>query len=304
MFHKILLPLDGAESAEWALEPALKLAEAARGELLLLRSVIPVYMSLPVFAGEYDWVWPEYAREEMREEARTYLQDVAKRHARPGMKLRSLAPEGDVAGLIVDTAVDEDVDLIVMSTQGWSGVKKGTLGTIAERVLHNAPCPVLVMRSPQPITRVLVTLDGSLLAEQVIEPALAVAGSLGARLILLRVNESVLVNPRQMIQVKWLGSEEGRALMQHQRQEAEAYLRDVVYRYAPGEVEIQTEVVDGPTVERIMEYATLHSIDLIAMSTHGHTGIRRWLYGSVTARILRRSQQAMLIVRPPAQELS
>ena len=66
---------------------------------------------------------------------------------------------------------------------------------------------------------------------------------------------------------------------------------------------MQLMVVDGPPVDKILECADLHGIDLIAMSTHGRTGLRRWLYGSVTAKVMRGFEGHMLIIRPPAHEL-
>ena len=77
--NKILVPLDGSELAELALKPALKMAQAVQAEVILLRSMIPVYTAMPVVAGEYEWAWPEYAREQVRAATRDYLELVRNR---------------------------------------------------------------------------------------------------------------------------------------------------------------------------------------------------------------------------------
>lgn len=302
-FNHILVPLDGSALAEWALKPALKLASAARGELILLRSMIPVYTAMPVVADEYEWAWPEYAREQVRTEAREYLQAVQERYEQPGIALRTMAVEGDTAGMIVDTAREEGVDLIVMSTHGWSGVNKLLLGSVTERVLHDAPCPVLIIRAPQAISRILLTLDGSRLAEQAIEPGLALIKAFGARATLLSVNEPITISRKLKLQQKWQDSEEGRQLKQQRRDETERYLKDLIARYEEFDGQIAVEVIDGSPVDKILEYVELHDIDLIVMCTHGRTGLRRWLYGSVTARVMRSTTRSMLIIRPPTEEL-
>jgi nucleotide-binding universal stress UspA family protein len=281
------------------------LAEVAEGEVILLRSLIPVYMTVPTYAGEYAWMWPEYSDEQMRMEVREYLAAVRQKYDRPKVRWQTLDVEGDAAGEIVDTAFAENVDLIVMSTHGWSGMRKWVLGSVTERVLHTVTCPVLTTRSPQPVTRLAIALDGSRLAEQAVEPALEVAAGLGARVTLLRVNEPLPANHGPAIEFeRTLGKDRAYGMVQQRQAQAEAYLEEVAQRYASDEVIVQLMVVDGPPVDKILECADLHGIDLIAMSTHGRTGLRRWLYGSVTAQVMRGFEGHMLIVRPPANELN
>lgn len=303
-FNKILLPLDGSNLAEWALRPAIKLAEATGGELILLRCMIPVYTAMPVVAGEYEWAWPEYAREEVRAETKAYLQAIYNRYKHLKIDLRTIAVEGDAASTIVDTAESESVDLIVMSTHGWSGAEKWLLGSVTERVLHGAACPVFVVRSPQSVSRVLVTLDGSLRAEKAVEPGLTVADNLDARATLLIVNEPMTLGRKPKLQAEMPYSEEAEHVKGQRWVEAERYLKTIADRYQEMQGRIAVEVIDGPAVEKILEFVDLHGIDLIVMSTHGRTGLRRWLYGSVTAKVMRSSACSMLIIRPSAEEFT
>lgn len=281
MFHKILVPLDGSKEAEQALTPAVRLAQAVEGEIFLLRNMKVVHMMMPAIAAESQWVWPEYSREQSRQEVRDYLDGIAGRIEQPGISVHVVAVEGDTAASIVDTAASANVNLIVMSAQGWSTSKVREMGSITERVLYSAACPVLIVRKAG-IQRIAITLDGSLVAEHALVTGLAAAKGLRANLSLLRVSEPL--DEKQL-----------------PREMAESYLQSVVRGL---DYPAQPFVVEGPVVESILEFGRLHGIDLIVMSTHGRSGMRRWLYGSVAARVMRASQTSMLIVRPPAHELN
>ena len=307
MFKKILVPLDGSAPAEEALGVAAALARREAGELLFLRSVQPVYSPLPVVVGlpnEFEWPWPAVGLEETQREARDYLSAVARRHECAGCVVHARSHEGDPAGVIVDTAEAEAVDLIVMSAHGRTGMRRAVFGNVTERVLHSVACPVLLTRSAAPIRRVLIALDGSPLGEQALPPALAVARALGAQIVLLRVNDQLPLNPLEVsLMWDWEPGPPAQQVMAEMRRSAESYLKDAATRHELGPDEAHILVLDGAPADRIQEYARLSAIDLIAMSTHGRTGLRRWLYGSVTAKVMRGSERAMLIVRPPEGEL-
>lgn len=305
MIAKILVPLDGSPAAETALVPAMQLGRALQAEILLVRSIQLVYTAMPMVAGEYEWIWPEYAREDSRREVYEYLDGVRRLYDCADCHVRSIALEGDPASGIVDTAEAEHVDLLVMSTHGQTGMRRAVFGSVTERVLHSVACPVLVTRSKEPIRRILITLDGSELAERALEPTLEITRAVGARLILLRINEILPLNPLDAaVSWDWEISEPEQRLMGERRQAAEAYLKNVTARFDLPPSEVETIVLDGSPVDRIQEFARLYGIDLIAMSTHGHTGLRRWLYGSVTAKVMRGSHCSMLIIRPPKDELN
>ncbi len=304
MFKKILVPLDGSTLAEQAMIPAIQLARAMAAEVLLLRSIQPVYNVMPVVAGEYEWIWPEYAPDDNRREAETYLKKIEHLYQRPDCVMRAVAHEGDAAGAIVDTVAGEGVDLLIMTTHGQTGVRRAIFGSVTERVLHSVACPVLVTYGKEPIRRILVTLDGSELGERALAPALAIAQALDARIILLRVNELRPLNSLDAAASwDWNVQDSERRLAGEMRQAAEAYLREVALRHHLSPAEVQAIVLDGSPVDRIQEFAQLHGIDLIAMSTHGRTGLRRWLYGSVTDKVMRGAERSMLIIRPPLDEL-
>jgi nucleotide-binding universal stress UspA family protein len=264
MFKKILVPLDGSELAAHALEPASELAKHVNGELLLMSVAADSHCTVHV-----------------------------------------AVKEGDTASVIVDTTAEEDIDLIVMSTHGRSGFTRWMMGSVTTKVLHKTTCPVLAVRSAEPICRVLITLDGSELAEQALEPGFEVARRLGAQVTLLTVQEEAEIDSETIRQLeraeKGLGKREKHRIYERD----EAYLQDLAFRYeAATDVKTQIAVADGPVAPGILHFAENWHANLIVMATHGRTGLRRWVYGSVTEKILHSAHCGMMIIRPPEHKLN
>lgn len=299
MFNRVLVPLDGSELAERAIVPAMTLAAATRGSVLLLHSMTLVHMALPEFAGEYDWHWPVGSRERSRQQAQAYLERIKARHGQPPVTLETRMVEGDEAGMIVDSAESSAVDLIVLSPHGRSGVRPGAIGTVAERVLHHAPCPVLLVRDTAPVDHVLVLLDGSALAERILAPAFAAARQFDADVTLLRVNEPLLPHNYHDVATEWITGDTYGQMMRTRAGDLCAYLEQVAERYRPLGFTVATRVESGPAADAILQAVHAGHYDLVAMTTHGRSGLRRWLYGSVTGKVLRQTDRSLLIVRPP-----
>jgi nucleotide-binding universal stress UspA family protein len=146
MFRKILVPLDGSSLAEKALPYATSLAEKYSAELILAQALSP----LPVMpVGEfgvlpYDF-GPIHAKEEER--AIEYLSNAKEKLATQGIPARTAVIKGrSEADAIVDLAGQEEVDLIVKTTHGRSGLSRWVYGGVATKVLQQAPCPVLLVR--------------------------------------------------------------------------------------------------------------------------------------------------------------
>ena len=302
MFDKVLVPLDGSELAEGSLDPALTIVRRPGGEVILLH--VPIFrpVMVPGTAG-YGLVLPEQAFDlKNRDEIQIYLEGIKQTRQEPDFSIRIKVLEGDVAGNIVDLAVEEEVDLIVMTTHGYSGFTRWMLGSITERILRNAPCPVLVVRCADKLNRVVIPLDGSRLAEQALEPGLEVARQLGGRVTLLRVDDGSGLSTvdRGMLDIAHHGLSQ--QIDPETGGDAVHYLENVAQRYRTPSLEIDTAVVTGSPAQGILEYVEANQIDLIVMATHGRTGIRRWVYGSVTEKCLHNTACAMLIVRPPADQ--
>ena len=153
MFTKILVPLNGSDDAEHALTPALALAKAYEGTLILLCTCTTksTHESLQDLANGYDWIWPEHSGDPSQFPEEKYLDDLVGRcMSETGVRVQSLFVRGDEAGAIIGIAEAQEVDLIVMTKHCRSGALHNRLGDITERVLHHASCSVMVICSQNP----------------------------------------------------------------------------------------------------------------------------------------------------------
>lgn len=274
MFDKILVPLDGSKLAERSLELADRLIGERPATIILLR--VPVLKGYELLEDETDQRWD-------RQEAHTYLDEIMARPRHPQLLMDKRVIEGDEAAVIVDTAVTDQVNLLIMSTHGRSGFGRWLLGSVSERVLRTAPCPMLVVRYEEPIRKMLIPLDGSKLAEKAIAPGLETARRLGAQVTLLRV-----------------AGETGDGYVKPQV--AYAYLQGIAEEIE-GDTAVDIVIPTGPVAPAIIEFVNTANIDLIAMTTHGFTGSGRWVYGQITEKVMRGADASLLVIRPPAEEL-
>jgi nucleotide-binding universal stress UspA family protein len=304
MFQKILVPLDGSQLAEQALEPALTLADLAGGEVLLL-SVTYLKHMFAHDQGHFGFLLPEQSIENTRQELEVYLQSLKETHAQLDVELRTKVLEGDEAGVILDTAVAQEIDLIVMSTHGRTGFSRWYLGSVTEKVLRSSPCPVLVIREEQPVSRVLITLDGSELSEKALKPGFEVARRFDASVTLLGVESGGEINHSFISELDSVEHGLGEKVRDEFYHRTEMYLQRTAQKFQPeSDQKIQIVPKIGPVAESILNYIESAGVDLVVMSTHGRTGLRRWVYGSITEKVLHRARCALMIIRPPAEQLT
>jgi nucleotide-binding universal stress UspA family protein len=142
------------------------------------------------------------------------------------------------------------------------------------------------------VKRILVPLDGSAQAEMVIPHAREMAKAFHAELVLFRV---AVASPVALDPVMAWGSAV---------EQARNYVADVVERHRDGEVKLTAKARWGDPVEEILAYVDEGHIDLIAMTTHGRTGLKRWVVGSVAEDVLRGASVPVLLVRAPGRATS
>lgn len=289
MFSKILVPLDGSAMAERALPLAVQFAEAEKGHLVLFR-VVPYFTVLAA-----DPLLYEEMNRLGEDEALAYLRQIRADLDDPRMA-DTVCEVGSAAEGILRYAQENDVDLIVMSSHGRSGLNRWVYGSVAERVMSQAPCPTLIINSRIPTTqapeKILVPLDGSELAERALQPALEIAAALGSEVHLLRVTTSGEMRIETDSAAEAFTDLESSEVIQ-----AQQYLEEQIAALEYADVRHAVQVAKGTVAEAIIDYAAGQGIGLIVMSSHGRSGLQRWVYGSVAEKVLRSACCATMIVR-------
>ncbi|MEW6280411.1 MAG: universal stress protein, partial [Candidatus Eremiobacterota bacterium] len=148
MISKILVPLDGSPLAEQALPYAVEMARKFSARLVLLRCMV---LPEPVLVG-MDMAIPQHYTDLQRierEHVENYLAAVRERPELQGLVADARAPFGSPGEAILEFAEAEQCDLIVMSSHGRSGLSRFVYGSVAEKVLHHTPCPLLLVKASE-----------------------------------------------------------------------------------------------------------------------------------------------------------
>jgi nucleotide-binding universal stress UspA family protein len=285
MATSVLIPLDGWPQAEEALPVGMRLARAKQGGIVLVRSTT------------------EHPTPAEQAEAEDYLRRIAGRYHDEGEAVETVVAHGDPARTIVHTASARQVALIVMATHGRSGLGRWIYGSVADSVLGHTSVPLVLVPAPtgavSPWTtdrpfRILVPLDGSDRSASVVGPARQLARDLGAVIVLLRVVHSpprYAVIPRGVVPVVEPDSE---AQLNKGRQ----YLERVADRLRPTVRAVGVRCELGNPTAVIARVAAEDRADLIAMATHGHGGLPRFVLGSVAMGTVQRARLPVLLVPP------
>jgi len=292
MYERILVPLDGSSEAEIALPYAEEIA-AKLGAEIILASVSELT------AVETDHLYRSYL-EGIAEQVKRQLKDWG---AKEEAKVKSEVLLGTPASEILRYADENNVSLITMASRGRSSRGPWLLGNIAAKVLRATGKPVLLIRAPADkailqqrnlVRRILVPLDGSKLGEVAIPYAEALAQVLGAEIVLFQA----FLTPT--LPVAYEGRMSPTTLKEAEEQiraSAMAYLDSLGKSFQEKGLSTSSVVRLGSAPDQILEYAEANAIDLITMSTHGRSGIGRWVLGSVTDKVLHAGDMAVLTVR-------
>jgi nucleotide-binding universal stress UspA family protein len=299
MYRSLLVPLDRSSFAEQALPLALSITRRA-GACLDLVAVHALYALEDSHAG---WCPFDHDRDaECKRQEQLYLDATAQR-------VTSVAPvpvtaqvlsgsnvlPASVAESILGRARVRQTDLIVMATHGRAPLSRFGLGSVADELIRRASVPVLLVRPngsaadilPEPaLNNILMPLDGSPLAEQLLGLAVDLACPVQARCTLLRV-----VEPHS-------ASDRGANGLPEEA-EAEIYLRRLAARLREQGLRVRTRLIAARHVaEAILEEAEVEGSNLIALATHGRGGLKQLLLGSVADKLVRLAASPVLVYRP------
>jgi len=300
MTATIIVPLDESEVSETAL-PVARAFATDSGASIVLVSVVDVTTEFAT------WMRDSTDTQDFQHElnrTQEYLDGIAARFE--GMDVQAVVRSGRPAVEILEEVEAHPDPLIVMSSHGRSGFNRVLVGSVAGRIVHSATCPVVVVRGTDDgksapvissIDKILVPLDGSSFAENALETAEQALASRKLTFHLVRIPESITWSATpyaggaahyQMIET----------YMEATREEAKDYLAKVAAQLEERGHTVTWEVRDGVIADEIAAAAEEQQADLVVIATHGRTGFRRIVMGSVAERVLREASAPLMMVRP------
>jgi len=309
MFRNVMVPLDGSSFAEHALPLARAIARRCAATLHLVAVVPPLAEAYTegVFFGTADLEAEVVTRQ------KGYLAR-ARKQLGGEIEVATTVLEGEVAACLCNHAEEVGADLVVMSTHGRGPLARFWLGSVADEVVRSARLPILLVRpeegpvdltaDPLPL-RVMVPLDGTELAERILEPAINLTEMIpNVEIILLRVIKPVTpVAPLPEgagvgVEASYL-LHEVEVVQEGLVRDAETYLREKAELLRARGIKAEVRVA----VDDLVEEAILHEADkanagLIALETHGRGGLSRLVLGSVTDKVVRGTHVPVLVQRP------
>ncbi len=283
MWKKILVPLDGSDLAELALSYAKELAGAFNSELILL------YVS--------------EANDEHLHMHQLYLEKLAGQMKKMVKRVSPVVISGKPVEVIVKYTEKNDIRLIVMASHGHSGIIPWATGGIASKVIDATGVPLLLIKESKRrrkvkekhlISRILLPLDGSEAGEAAITQVKELKSRLEAEVILL----DVVPKGRHLRTVGGLDYIlYPEPELETFKQEAREYLGKVYKRLKRGKGEMKVEIRLGEVAKEILAFAREERVSLIAISSHGHSGMTKWVFGSIAQKIMQDSPIPVLVVK-------
>ncbi len=303
MYSKIIVPLDGSELAQRAFPYAQLIARSLSASIELTQAFdIP---PLGMF-GEGSQFVADQMLAEAHSRAENYLSEIRVLLEAEGHSVSTTAMRSSPAEAIMAQASIDPSALVVMSTHGRGGIARWVLGSVADKVLHTLPNPMLIVRSAEippaapadSVRRVLVPLDGSQLAERAIPHATSIAAALSAGITLLRVTPTLehyrlelAYAPYEMAGVSELDQASPERLVESDTRQVAAYLAHV-QAHGTFLAHERTDDVAGAIIDKAGEEPSL-----VVMTTHGRSGVGRMVLGSIADRVVRHSNAPVLVIR-------
>jgi len=290
MYKKMLIPLDGSPLAEKVLPYAKQIADRLTLE--------PIFLHI-------------CGRDESKFMCEAYIEHVAEL-AKTRLEAKGKTASGEPAKTILNYADDHNIDMLLLATHGESGFGGWTTGRTVHRILTASKIPIILVRPDMPVTSIsrdwpktiLVPLDGSPMAESVFPhlEMLAQQGRTKLEVILLKVCEppDLLSDyPEGIMPLTW--DEHVKKATVASQHTCGMYLSEAQKHLQASGVQIQLEVILGDkdnVAHEIADFASKRSCDLIAMSTHGRSGISEWPFGHVADKLVRTVSVPLFLVRP------
>jgi nucleotide-binding universal stress UspA family protein len=284
MLERILIPLDGSARAEAILGQLASILRRKDSEILLARAALHD----PGESLRVSGVDLAHLARGLRREAQDYLQAMTLRMASEGIRAKSCFIEGQAAEAILEAAKREQATMIALTTHGRTGIARWMAGSIAEKIARASELPVFLAPSfrpavrgektpvspePLPFRRILVPVDGSPESLSVVPPAAEFGRLFGSEMIVLHVRTSL------------------------PKGEDDPVTEPPLQRFHEAGLRAVRVTREGDPSSEIIDFSAANDIDLVAMASHGRSGLSRWLLGSVAERVLRASAVPILLSR-------
>jgi nucleotide-binding universal stress UspA family protein len=299
MYTKILIPLDGSKTAEKVLPYARFLAESLKLPVELLAVVDIVEMATHISADRARYL--DTMIEDSVRNSGQYLKGVAGTF--PGANIKCTLEKGKAEQMIVETAAADKGTLVTMATHGRSGINRWLLGSVTEKVLRGATNPLLLVRATEEakadggatLKSIVAPLDGSELAEGVLPAIAELAKTLKLAVVLFRaynIPYSAYAGGEGYYAVNY------EELLTAMKEETVDYLEKKTEAVKKlGIANVSYVAKEGFAADEIISLSRKSPDNLIAMCTHGRSGVKRWMLGSVTETVVRHSADPVLVLR-------
>lgn len=299
MYKRILVPLDGSKVADAVIPYVREIADSLKSHVELLGVLEPV------LAGVHDYVDSKYhvsVEDALRKQTEEGLKAAsAYFNGTPG-KVTTKIVSGIAAEKIVEEANGEQSTLIAMATHGRSGIGRWAMGSVADKVLHTTTNPMLVVRGSEDkpmaasghFKNIIVPLDGSPVAEQALNTAAALAVPMKLKVTLVRVTPPAA----SYYQYAEIPSVNFGQFAEQVDKEALAYLDTAQQKLKrDGVSQIEKLLLHGNPAGVIIDEAKKMPGSLVIMTTHGLSGVKRAILGSVADKVVTESDRPVLMVR-------
>lgn len=278
---KMLVAIDGSESSMHALKESFKLA---RNE----KSWITVVSVIPEYKGDLDMVAVGNVMASIRKPCEDALHRAEELARAEGALIKTLCVEGEAHERIIDLAEAENCELIVMGRRGLSRLERVLMGSVTARVIGHSPIDVLVVPLNAEIgwKKILLATDGSRYSKAASERAIDFAFQYGGQIVVV----SAVDVPAELYG-------EAPDAVEGLIKKAKGYVDDVKRQAEASGIKIEAFVREGEAYKAIIDLAKEQNANIIVMGSHGRTGLKRLLMGSVTEKVIGYSSCPVLVVK-------
>ena len=269
-YKKILAAIDGSESSMHALRESFKFATNEKC-WITVTSVVPPYVGDLATVGVRDIMGS------MRKPCEEALKKAEKLAKEEGVLIKTVCEEGEIFERISDLAAAENCDLIVMGRRGLSRLERSLVGSVTARVIGYSQRDVLVVPSDTHVgfQRVLVATDGSKQCRTAVERAIDFSRSYGGEMSVV----SIVDVPAEFYA-------EAPQVVEDLARKALGYVEEVKKQAEASGVKAETFVREGEAYQAIIDLAKARDVNIIVMGSHGRTGLKRLLMGSVAEKVI------------------